>query len=115
MKNSTPRPWNLLAGTLIRGTPNGSLTKFTIATVPEASQFPDHLDMFNETRANAELIVKAVNDYDALTANADAVIVANNRLLEAQRKGDEMAMAHARIALYGAIDRLSDVRNGGVK
>jgi len=41
---------------------------------------------------------------------ADKVIKANNVLLEAQRAGDDDAMAHATIELWAEIDRLAAIR-----
>lgn len=68
-----------------------------------------------EQRANAALIVKAVNEHAALVATAEAadlVCGANIRLLEAQRHSDETAIGNAMINLWSELDRLAAVRAG---
>lgn len=66
---------------------------------------------------NGQLIADALNAYNehaalvAVAEAADKVIKANNVLLEAQRQGDDDAMAHATIALYGELETLSTARN----
>lgn len=80
IRKYTPTPWKVTAGTIIDGATRGSL-----ATVPERfgeGITEDDSDGFYETRANAALIVRAVNAHEDL-------VNALTELLNAEKETDE--------------------------
>jgi hypothetical protein len=72
-------------------------------------------DLYVTLLASKSLLERIQSEHAALVAvatAADNVIKANNVLLEAQRQGDNNAMADAMIALYAELDVLAAVRAG---
>lgn len=55
MSKATPRPWNIDGGITIRAD-----------KIPIAHTYSDYLQNHEESKANAELIVRAVNFHDEL-------------------------------------------------
>lgn len=56
---ATPRPWEIMAGTVITEPKTGRY----IASLPD---YMGAMKGFDETRANAQLIVRAVNNFEGL-------------------------------------------------
>ena len=64
---ATARPWRVGdAGTTVFGPPNGNPSPKTIATISYAKL--RGVEQYDESAANAALIVRAVNSHEALVA-----------------------------------------------
>jgi hypothetical protein len=68
MTEATPRPWRAHSGIIVSDTPNGEYKTSAVAYVGEEFRHCAGLPSGDERDANAALIARAVNSFEALVS-----------------------------------------------